>query len=387
MEVSQSLLQGVKALITDIKDCLVKDPCEWVEHVQKIWITYQRIAGHQAEKKIDKLISSLLGTPVNTESARETFYRELIQNTNLSTNHNFASIITEINKKIEHHTQQRYPITYISKGKGKLQTPAVTPRKIQLPIWKKTRVESPTNPFYHYTPRKKEKEELEDQEFTYQNPITENPEVETPNLQTQQNLNLENPEIKTPNIQPPPNQNNQNSNLINQPDLPSIIVINPPPVKPIGQSPQQPHQQIQQPLQPNLDPIAYKSIAKLKKFTGKENDAQAWINDVAKAITTNNWDNARTMQVISYFFKDMADSWYHSLTQKPQNFNVFKLEFLRYFSDNNSINCLANTFTTIKQEDTEAVTTYLGYFHRNLRQIQAIQADYFTAPQILNQFI
>ncbi|KAG9307305.1 hypothetical protein G9A89_017133 [Geosiphon pyriformis] len=47
----------------------------------------------------------------------------------------------------------------------------------------------------------------------------------------------------------------------------------------------------------------------------------------------------------------------------------------------------ANTFTTIRQEDTETVTTYLGCFHRNLCQIQVIQANYFTVPQILNQFI
>ncbi|KAG9288381.1 hypothetical protein G9A89_021412 [Geosiphon pyriformis] len=70
----------------------------------------------------------------------------------LPTNHNFTSIITEINKEIEHHTQQRYPITYTSKGKGKLQTPAVTPQKIQPPTWKKTRVEFPNNPSYYYTP-------------------------------------------------------------------------------------------------------------------------------------------------------------------------------------------------------------------------------------------
>ncbi|KAG9304157.1 hypothetical protein G9A89_019719 [Geosiphon pyriformis] len=36
---------------------------------------------------------------------------------------------------------------------------------------------------------KEEEEEAEDQEFTYQNLITENPEFETLNLQTQQNLN------------------------------------------------------------------------------------------------------------------------------------------------------------------------------------------------------
>ncbi|KAG9287814.1 hypothetical protein G9A89_017409 [Geosiphon pyriformis] len=111
-------------------------------------------------------------------------------------------------------------------------------------------------------------------------------------------------------------------------------------------------QPLQLPLQqPNLDPMAYAPIAKLDNFT------------------------------------DTTNSWYQSLVAKPQTFNEFKTEFLRYFSNNNSINYLINTFTTIKQEDTEAVTTYLGCFHRNLHQIQAIQADYFTVPQILNQFI
>ncbi|KAG9284736.1 hypothetical protein G9A89_003039 [Geosiphon pyriformis] len=94
--------------------------------------------------------------------------------------------------------------------------------------------------------------------------------------------------------------------------------------------------------------MAYAPIAKLKKFTSKKNDVQVWLNN---------------------------------------DFAAFKLAFLQYFSNNNSINQLANTFTTIKQGENEAVTTYLEHFHRNLRQIQAIQADYFTAPQILNQFI
>ncbi|KAG9306605.1 hypothetical protein G9A89_004802 [Geosiphon pyriformis] len=134
-------------------------------------------------------------------------------NTNLPTNHNFTSIITEINKEIEYHTQQRYPITYANKGKRKLQTLAVTSQKIQPLTWKKTKVELPTNPSYHYTPgsainitstdfgtvspwevmdseeQEKEEEESKNQEFTYQNLITENPEIETPNFQTQHNQN------------------------------------------------------------------------------------------------------------------------------------------------------------------------------------------------------
>ncbi|KAG9301966.1 hypothetical protein G9A89_021010 [Geosiphon pyriformis] len=192
---------------------------------------------------VNEKIVYLLRTPVNTELVRETFYHELIQNTSLSTNYNFASIITKINKEIKHHTQQRYPITYASKGKEKLQTPVVIPKQIQPPTWKKTRVKSPTNPSYHYTLRntinitstgastshvtlifgqfsfqskqrkedllrsygayfekfksqspiswkvieleeeqEEEKEESEDQKFTYQNPIPENLNIETLNF-------------------------------------------------------------------------------------------------------------------------------------------------------------------------------------------------------------
>ncbi|KAG9288460.1 hypothetical protein G9A89_015666 [Geosiphon pyriformis] len=61
------------------------------------------------------------------------------------------AILIEINKKIEYYIQQRYPITYTNKGKGKLQTSAVTFQRIQLSTWKKTRLELLTNSLYHYT--------------------------------------------------------------------------------------------------------------------------------------------------------------------------------------------------------------------------------------------
>ncbi|KAG9299979.1 hypothetical protein G9A89_009707 [Geosiphon pyriformis] len=95
--------------------------------------------------------------------------------------------------------------------------------------------------------------------------------------------------------------------------------------------------------------MAYASITKIEKFTSKEDNVQVWLNDMEKAITANGWNNNRE----------------------------FKIAFLEYFNNNNSINCLANIFTIIKQKETEAVITYLG----------PIQADYFTALQILNQFI
>ncbi|KAG9303491.1 hypothetical protein G9A89_018387 [Geosiphon pyriformis] len=218
-----------------------------------------------------------------------------------------------------------------------------------------------------------EEEESEDQEFTYQNLILENPEIETLNFQTQPNL--DNQENDTLNIQTPPNQNN----------------LNPESIQPLNQQNQQlpsvlPQQQ-QQLLLPQQQQMAYAPITKLDKFNDEEDNVQVWLNDIVKAITANNWDNTRAIQVISYFLQDTADAWYQSLAVKPQNFNGFKTEFLWYFSNNNSINKLTNIFTTIRQGDTEAVTTYLGCFHRNLCQIQAIQANYFTVPQILNQFI
>ncbi|KAG9303573.1 hypothetical protein G9A89_018469 [Geosiphon pyriformis] len=111
---------------------------------------------------------------------------------------------------------------------------------------------------------------------------------------------------------------------------------------------------------------------KLERFTDKENNIQTWINDIVKAIMANNWDDNRVFQAISYFFQDTIDSWYQSLAAKSQTFQEFRIAFLKYFSNNNSINCLANTFITIKQREIEAVTTYLGHFHRNLHQIQAI---------------
>ncbi|KAG9306734.1 hypothetical protein G9A89_004443 [Geosiphon pyriformis] len=159
---------------------------------------------------------------------------------------------------------------------------------------------------------------------------------------------------------------NQNPEVINQ-YLPPVIIINQPPVELIGQPIQTPNQQNQQPppvppqqqlqlLPQQQQQMAYAPIAKLDKFTGKEDDAQVWLNDVKKAIATNRWNDARAMQAIFYFLKDTVDSWYQSLVNKPQDFNTFKLEFLRYFSNNNSINRLANTFTTIKQEETEADT-------------------------------
>ncbi|KAG9304191.1 hypothetical protein G9A89_019753 [Geosiphon pyriformis] len=109
--------------------------------------------------------------------------------------------------------------------------------------------------------------------------------------------------------------------------------------------------------------MTYWDIAKLEKFSGKEDNTYSWIADAEKAITTNGWNDNCT---------------YQSLAEKPIFFTEFKLAFLQYFCDPNTI---------IKQKDHKAVTTYLKQFNQILRQILAIEKDYYTTVQVVNQFI
>ncbi|KAG9306623.1 hypothetical protein G9A89_004820 [Geosiphon pyriformis] len=259
-------------------------------------------------------------------------------------NIDFTPIITEINQTIERYMQQQFPITYADKGKRKIQTPTATLKGIQ--------VESLTAPSYHYIPEKlseEEEEGSEDQGFTYQNPISENSEFRTLNVQTPQNPNIKNLEIETPNIRTQQNQKNQNFDLINQPNIPPNIVIDHPPIDPI------------------VKPIQQTTLAIITATTTAI-AATTTTKRKPNGLRIHHQDDTRALQAISYFLKEITDFWYQSLAARPQTFQQFKTAFLGYFSNNNSINCLANTFTTIKQNSTEAVTTYLGRFHRILNQ-------------------
>ncbi|KAG9294680.1 hypothetical protein G9A89_008159 [Geosiphon pyriformis] len=264
---------------------------------------------------VNKKIVYHLGGQGDLKSAFNNFFNELLQSITLPQNYLFAPLITEINREIEKYTKQRFLITFADKGKERLQTPAETPNQ------------NPTT----YLEETKKAELLGTYDFGAISSweITDSEEEKS--------------KIKTPVNQTPKNQNNQNSDIVNQHLFPII----------------------QQP-QPNLDPMAYAPIAKLKKFTSEE-------------------DNTQLMDRI--MSEPCKPSHIFSRILPIHDFNAFKIEFLRYFSNNNSINRLANTFTTIKQGENKAVTTYLECFYRNLHQIQAINTNYFTVVQILNQFI
>ncbi|KAG9292975.1 hypothetical protein G9A89_016337 [Geosiphon pyriformis] len=87
------------------------------------------------------------------ESVFNNFFSELLQSTTLLQNYLFAPLITEINRKIEKYTKQRFSITFADKRKRRLQTPTETPKQIQLLTWKKQKFDSPTNLSYCYIPK------------------------------------------------------------------------------------------------------------------------------------------------------------------------------------------------------------------------------------------
>ncbi|KAG9300880.1 hypothetical protein G9A89_015336 [Geosiphon pyriformis] len=77
----------------------------------------------------------------------------------------------------------------------------------------------------------------------------------------------------------------------------------------------------------------------------------------------------------------------YTLETKPTSFAEFKNALLEYFSDPNTIIQLQNKFNTIKQNTGETVTQYLARFNQICHQIKAIEQEYYTNPQVLNQFI
>ncbi|KAG9284108.1 hypothetical protein G9A89_022882 [Geosiphon pyriformis] len=54
--------------------------------------------------------------------------------------------------------------------------------------------------------------------------------------------------------------------------------------------------------------MAYALIAKIEKFTDKEDNAQVWLNNMEKAIAANGWNDTRAIQAIPYFLQNIANS-------------------------------------------------------------------------------
>ncbi|KAG9306918.1 hypothetical protein G9A89_000786 [Geosiphon pyriformis] len=131
-------------------------------------------------------------------------------------------------------------------------------------------------------------------------------------------------------------------------------------------------------------------IAKISEFNGEdiETSPQEWLDQVTKAGDANEWNAARMLRTISYFFKGTAGEWFENLAASFNDWNAFKAAFLEQFTNNNTSITLRNCFRNIKQEPSESIITYIGKFNKLLRRIRQLETnDYYSDAQILDQFI
>ncbi|KAG9305324.1 hypothetical protein G9A89_007819 [Geosiphon pyriformis] len=130
--------------------------------------------------------------------------------------------------------------------------------------------------------------------------------------------------------------------------------------------------------------MAYQDITKLEKFFGEEDNAYSWIVDAEKAITTNSWNDNRTVQALPFFLIRTANSWYQSLAEKPTSFTEFKLAFLQYF-------CIKRDYTMaqvlnqfIKGLQSSILRSVRPYHLTSLQDAITLAHDFESAEQEAN---
>ncbi|KAG9299698.1 hypothetical protein G9A89_013058 [Geosiphon pyriformis] len=76
--------------------------------------------------------------------------------------------------------------------------------------------------------------------------------------------------------------------------------IIPPPLRPIS------------PPAENGNKMTTSYIARLTNFSGEEEktDVHMWLRKAQKAIQANNWNDQKAIQILPFFLKGTADSWY-----------------------------------------------------------------------------
>ncbi|KAG9289716.1 hypothetical protein G9A89_014451 [Geosiphon pyriformis] len=126
--------------------------------------------------------------------------------------------------------------------------------------------------------------------------------------------------------------------------------------------------------------MTYTPIAKIEKFTGKENDTLLEVQLLLENVNLQPTDSYNIQKKRPKTFDNntqpsqpMDEMMTEPFKQFPIFYKIlltrgireFKTAFLGYFSNNNSINHLANIFTTIKQGETKA---FIHELHNSLFQ-------------------
>ncbi|KAG9284364.1 hypothetical protein G9A89_023621 [Geosiphon pyriformis] len=351
---------------------------------------------------INAKIDCLLGHTTDTGKLGEQIYQSLLGYSTATTTRTIAETLHIINTDIKYYMAQQFPQVQqpVKSDPEEYENESNNPITAQAKstVNKKPRVLSPITPSYYQTPQSR---------IVFNPPLET--QLETP--RTPENPHPWNQHSWTKslgeygslfgNLNPAASQTEGNPSTWEQPPAQNLAESASPLMEKtvilqlIGSSDKkkQPalapreHSNMRTPIPLNITsntpPInwimAYRNIAKLEKFFGEEDNTYSWIIDAKKAITTNGWNDDRTVQALPFFLTGTADSWYQSLAEKPTSFTEFKLAFLQYFCDPNTLIRLQNQFSIIKQKDHEAITTYLRQFNQILHQILAIKRDYYTA--------
>ncbi|KAG9296090.1 hypothetical protein G9A89_011942 [Geosiphon pyriformis] len=387
---------------------------------------------------INARINYHIGKEKEPHDAKLGLYRELSQYTTKEVAV-IAATIVKIHREIEQYANENFPIstentreranktkenleTNQESNQQKLGTPAQTPKKTVTQSIKKQRIYSPEDKSYHFLPENKIQIPLgaaSSSTSTPQMPRTPSyidkikqcnwrdipitggysSLFQNPLFQPKFRMGFENCEKKSESeseketsektITRPvtgtssQSRNQETRDQKEEPDIREATFRNaqgniiPPPLKPINPSAE------------NGNEMTTPYIARLTDFSGEEEetDVHTWFREAQKAIQANNWNDQRAIQTLPFFLKGTADLCYQSLETKPTSFAEFKNALLEYFSDPNAVIQLQNKFNTIKQNTSETVTQYLARFNRIRRQIEAIKQEYYTDPQVLNQFI
>ncbi|KAG9291168.1 hypothetical protein G9A89_013040 [Geosiphon pyriformis] len=373
---------------------------------------------------INARINYHIGKEEEPHNAKLGLYRELSQYTTKEVAV-IAATIVKIHREIEQYANENFPIstgntreranktkenleTNQNSNQQKLETPAQTPKKTVTQSIKKQRIYSPEDKSYYFSPENKIQIPLgaaSSSTLTPQMPRTPSyidkikqrnwrdipitggysSLFQNPFFQPKFRMGFENCEEESESeseketsektITRPitgtssQSRNQETCDQEEEPDIREATFRNaqgniiPPPLRPIN------------PPAENSNEMTTPYIARLTDFLEEEEktDVHTWLREAQKAIQANNWNDQRAIQILPFFLKGTADSWYQSLETKPTSFAEFKNALLEYFSDPNAVIQLQNEFNTIKQNTGET--------------IEAIEQGYYTDPQVLNQFI
>ncbi|KAG9294196.1 hypothetical protein G9A89_021555 [Geosiphon pyriformis] len=296
---------------------------------------------------INARINYHIGKEEEPHDTKLGLYRELSQYTTKKVAV-IAATIVKIHRKIKQYANKNFPISTGNtrecanktkknseinqeSNQQKLGTPAQTPKKTVTQSIKKQRIYSLEDKSYHFSPENKIQiplgaalsststpqmpRTLRDIPITrgysslFQNPFFQ-PKFEMGFENQEEESELESKkETSEKTITRPvtgissQSRNQKTHDQEKKPDIKEATFRNaqgniiPPPLRPIS------------PPAENGNKMATSYITRLTDFSGEEEetDMHMWLRETQKAIQTNNWNNQRAIQTLSFFLKGTAD--------------------------------------------------------------------------------